>query len=122
MNVVIFEDEPLLSENLKSILNEIDDSIFIIKILSSVKDSIAWLKENQSKCDLLMMDIHLTDGYAFEIFKEVESKTPIIFITSYDKYALEAFNVKGIDYILKPFDKSKIKNSLDKFKSLTKQI
>ena len=120
MNVVIFEDEPLLSENLKSILNEIDDSIFIIKILSSVKDSIAWLKENQSKCDLLMMDIHLTDGYAFEIFKEVESKTPIIFITSYDKYALEAFNVKGIDYILKPFDKSKIMNSLDKFKSLTK--
>ena len=95
MNVVIFENEPLLElKNLKSILNEIDDSIFIIKILSSVKD-LAWLKENQSKCDLLMMDIHLTDGYAFEIFKEVESKTPIIFITSYDKYALEAFNVKG---------------------------
>ena len=120
MNVVIIEDEPLISENLKSILTEIDDSISVLKTISSVKESVAWLKENQSKCDFLMVDIHLADGYAFEIFKEVESNTPIIFITSYDKYALEAFNVQGVDYILKPFDKIKIKKSLDKFKSLTK--
>ena len=120
MNVVIIEDEPLISENLKSILTEIDDSISVLKTISSVKESVAWLKENQSKCDFLMVDIHLADGYAFEIFKEVESNTPIIFITSYDKYALEAFSVQGVDYILKPFDKIKIKKSLDKFKSLTK--
>ena len=120
MNLVIIEDEPLISENLKSILTEIDNSISVLNILSSVKGSIAWLRENQFKCDLLIMDIHLSDGFAFEIFKEVESNTPIIFLTSYDKYALEAFNVKGIDYILKPFDKSKIKKSLEKFKSLTK--
>ena len=99
MNVVIIEDEPLISENLKSILTEIDDSISVLKTISSVKESVAWLKENQSKCDFLMVDIHLADGYAFEIFKEVESNTPIIFITSYDKYALEAFNVQGVDYI-----------------------
>lgn len=120
MNVIIIEDEPLIAENLKSILIEIDNSISVLKIISSVKESVAWLKENQLNCDLLLMDIHLTDGYAFEIFKEIESKTPIIFITSYDKYALEAFDVNGIDYILKPFDKSKIKKSLDKYKSLTK--
>jgi len=120
MNLVIIEDEPLISENLKSILTEIDNSISVLKILSSVKGSIAWLRENQFKCDLLIMDIHLSDGFAFEIFKEVESNTPIIFLTSYDKYALEAFNVKGVDYILKPFDKTKIKKSLEKFKSLTK--
>ena len=120
MNVVIIEDEPLISENLKSILTEIDDSISVLKTISSVKESVAWLKENQSKCDFLMVDIHLADGYAFEIFKEVESNTPIIFITSNDKYALEAFSVQGVDYILKPFDEIKIKKSLDKFKSLTK--
>lgn len=119
MTVAIIEDEPLIAENLKLILTEIDDSISVLKIISSVKESVIWLKENQPKCDLLMMDIHLTDGYAFEVFEEVESKTPIIFITSYDKYALEAFNVQGIDYILKPFSKTKIKKSLDKFKSLT---
>ena len=76
---------------------------------------------NQLSCDLLLMDIHLTDGLSFEIFDKVESNTPIIFITAYDQYALEAFKVKGVDYLLKPFDKTKIKKSMEKFKSLTER-
>lgn len=121
MNVVIIEDEPLISQDLESILSELDHSISVLKILSSVKESVAWLEENQLSCDLLLMDIHLTDGLSFEIFNKVESNTPIIFITAYDQYALEAFKVKGIDYLLKPFDRTKIKKSIEKFKSLTER-
>ena len=68
MNVVIIEDEPLISQDLESILSELDHSTSVLKILSSVKESVAWLEENQSSCDLLLMDIHLTDGLSFEIF------------------------------------------------------
>ena len=118
MNIVIIEDEPKIAESLKLILMDIDTSISVLKTLSSVKSSVEWLKENQSSCNLLLMDIHLTDGLSFEIFNEIESSTPIVFITAYDQYALEAFKVKGVDYILKPFDKAKIKQSLEKFKSL----
>ena len=90
-----------------------------MKILSSVKSSVEWLRVNQSSCDLLFMDINLTDGLSFEIFNQIESNTPIVFLTAYDQYALDAFKVNGVDYILKPFDKTKINQSLKKFKSLT---
>ena len=65
------------------------------------------------------MDINLTDGLSFEIFNQIESNTPIVFVTAFDQYALDAFTVNGVDYILKPFDKTKINQSLKKFKSLT---
>jgi len=118
MKIAIIEDEPKIAENLKLILMEIDPSISVMKILSSVKSSVEWLRVNQSSCDLLFMDINLTDGLSFEIFNQIESSTPIIFVTAYDQYALDAFRVNGVDYILKPFDKTKIKQSLNKFKSL----
>ena len=119
MNIVIIEDEPIIANNLESILIELEPSFNVLKSLTSVKSSIDWLKKNQLICDLLIMDIHLTDGLSFEIFNKVECNTPIIFITAYDQYALKAFKVNGIDYILKPFDKEKIKKSLKKFKSLS---
>ena len=119
MKIAIIEDEPKIAESLKLILMEIDPSISVMKILSSVKSSVEWLKVNQSSCDLLFMDINLTDGLSFEIFNQIESNTPIVFLTAYDQYALDAFKVNGVDYILKPFDKTKIKQSLKKFKSLT---
>jgi len=118
MNIVIIEDEPIIANNLESILIELEPSFNILKSLTNVKSSIDWLKKNQSACDLLFMDINLTDGLSFEIFNQIESNTPIIFVTAYDKYALDAFRVNGVDYILKPFDKTKIKQSLNKFKSL----
>jgi len=119
MKIAIIEDEPKIAESLKLILMEIDPSISVMKILSSVKSSVELLKVNQSSCDLLFMDINLTDGLSFEIFNQIESNTPIVFLTAYDQYALDAFKVNGVDYILKPFDKTKIKQSLKKFKSLT---
>jgi len=119
MKIVIIEDEPKIAESLELILMEIDPSISVLKILSSVKSSVEWLRVNQSSCDLLFMDINLTDGLSFEIFNQIESNTPIVFLTAYDQYALDAFKVNGVDYILKPFDKTKIKQSLKKFKSLT---
>ena len=119
MKIAIIEDEPKIAESLKLILMEIDSSISVMKILSSVKSSVEWLRVNQSRCDLLFMDINLTDGLSFEIFNQIESNTPIVFVTAYDQYALDAFKVNGVDYILKPFDKTKIKQSLKKFKSLT---
>jgi len=119
MKIAIIEDEPKIAESLKLILMEIDPSISVMKILSSVKSSVEWLRVNQSSCDLLFMDINLTDGLSFEIFNQIESNTPIVFLTAYDQYALDAFKVNGVYYILKPFDKTKIKQSLKKFKSLT---
>lgn len=119
MKIAIIEDEPKIAESLKLILMEIDPSISVMKILSSVKSSVEWLRVNQSSCDLLFMDINLTDGLSFEIFNQIESNTPIVFLTAYDQYALDAFKVNGVDYILKPFDKTKIKQSLKKFKSFT---
>ena len=119
MKIAIIEDEPKIAESLKLILMEIDSSISVMKILSSVKSSVEWLRVNQSSCDLLFMDINLTDGLSFEIFNQIESNTPIVFVTAYDQYALDAFKVNGVDYILKPFDKTKIKQCLKKFKSLT---
>ena len=119
MKIAIIEDEPKIAESLKLILMEIDSSISVMKILSSVKSSVEWLRVNQSSCDLLFMDINLTDGLSFEIFNQIESNTPIVFVTAYDQYALDAFKVNGGDYILKPFEKTKIKQSLKKFKSLT---
>lgn len=119
MKIAIIEDEPKIAESLKLILMEIDSSISVMKILSSVKSSVEWLRVNQSSCDLLFMDINLTDGLSFEIFNQIESNTPIVFLTAYDQYALDAFKVNGVDYILKPFDKTKINQSLKKFKSLT---
>ena len=120
MKIAIIEDEPKIAESLKLILMEIDSSISVMKILSSVKSSVEWLRVNQSRCDLLFMDINLTDGLSFEIFNQIESNTPIVFLTAYDQYALDAFKVNGVDYILKPFDKTKINQSLKKFKSLTR--
>ena len=119
MKIAIIEDEPIIAESLKLILMEIDSSISVMKILSSVKSSVEWLRLNQSSCDLLFMDINLTDGLSFEIFNQIESNTPIVFVTAFDQYALDAFTVNGVDYILKPFDKTKIKQSLEKIKSLT---
>jgi len=119
MKIAIIEDEPIIAESLKLILMEIDSSISVMKILSSVKGSVEWLRLNQSSCDLLFMDINLTDGLSFEIFNQIESNTPIVFVTAFDQYALNAFTVNGVDYILKPFDKTKIKQSLEKIKSLT---
>lgn len=112
MTAIIIEDEPLAVMELEKILKEIAPEIEIIARPDSVQESVLWLKEN--RVDLIFSDIHLGDGKSFDIFQQVEVKVPVVFITAYDEYALQAFKNQGIDYILKPFDREEIRQALDK--------
>ncbi|MCT4647221.1 MAG: LytTR family DNA-binding domain-containing protein [Carboxylicivirga sp.] len=114
MKVVIIEDEHAAAENLKYLLNKIDPTIKIDSVLDSVKQAIEYLHD-QSSIDLIFMDIHLADGLSFEIFDEIKLTVPVIFTTAYDEYAIKAFRVNSLDYLLKPNDEEELKNALEKF-------
>lgn len=117
MNVVIIEDEKAAVRNLIALLSDVDGDIEIIATLDSISESIEWFNNHQQP-DLLFLDIHLADGSAFEIFEEVSISCPIIFTTAYDEYALKAFKVSSIDYLLKPIGKEDINKSFQKLKQL----
>lgn len=119
MRILIVEDETVAINNLKAILAEVDQSIEILGVTESVSQTVRWLTNNDAP-DLIFMDIHLSDGSAFNIFSALTVEVPIIFITAYDEYALNAFKVNSIDYILKPIDVEQLRNALDKFYRLTK--
>lgn len=116
MKVAIIEDEQLAAEKLESLLNEINSEVEVIAELSSVIDSINWL--NNNSVNLLFVDIHLSDGISFEIFEQVNIDIPIIFTTAYDKYAIQAFKLNSIDYLLKPIRKSELQESLSKYNKI----
>ncbi|WP_299525656.1 LytTR family DNA-binding domain-containing protein [Winogradskyella sp.] len=116
MKVVIVEDEIAASENLIYLLNEIDPTIEVLKTLDSVKSSVAYFSEMQ-EADLIFMDIHLADGISFEIFEQVTITTPIIFTTAYDQYAIQAFKVNSVNYLLKPLNKEEISEAINQFVS-----
>ena len=121
MNILIIEDEPGIVRDLTSLFLKIDTSINILEKLDSIESAVNFLKENHQP-DLVFMDIHLADGLSFEIFKQVHITCPVVFLTAYDEYAIEAFKVSSIDYILKPFTKTDIEKSLNKFHDLTKHF
>lgn len=118
MKVLIIEDETAASEDLIAILHEIDEDIEVLDVLESVRQSVRWLRANPAP-DLIFMDIHLSDGSAFTLFQEIEVETPIIFTTAYNQYAIDAFNVNSIDYLLKPIKISDMTRALEKFRRLT---
>jgi two-component system LytT family response regulator len=118
MRYVIIEDEPVTARNLQHSIAELEDDSTRVTTLESVRQSIDWLTTNAAGYDLLFMDIRLTDGLSFRIFDEVEINSPVIFVTAYDDYALQAFKTNGIDYILKPFEKGELERALHKFKKL----
>lgn len=118
MKVLIIEDETAASEDLIAILHEIDEDIEVLDVLESVKQTVRWLRANPAP-DLIFMDIHLSDGSAFTLFQEIEVETPIIFTTAYNQYAIYAFNVNSIDYLLKPIKISDMTRALEKFRRLT---
>ncbi len=120
MRVLIIEDEPQAAARLTSLVQELQPSWSIVATLDSVKRSVAWLKQNA--CDLILMDIQLADGLSFEVFDQVEVKTPVIFTTAYNEYALKAFKVNSIDYLLKPIDKDELVMALKKYSSLTGKL
>jgi len=117
MNALIIEDEELAARNLTNILKEIGN-ISAIAILESIAETVEWFEVNDLP-DLVFMDIHLADGSAFEIFKLIRIDCPIIFTTAYDEYALQAFKVNSIDYLLKPIMLADVKNALDKLKAVS---
>ncbi|OJJ23105.1 hypothetical protein BKI52_01780 [marine bacterium AO1-C] len=119
MNVIIIEDEPLAAQYLCELLNEIDSLIQIEAILPSVKQAVDWLANNSAH--LIFMDINLGDQIAFEIFQHIESVTPIIFTTAFDNYAVQAFKVNGLDYLIKPVNKEELQASIEKYKHLYAQ-
>lgn len=118
MRAVIIEDETAASRNLKVLLASSHPEIDIVATLESVAESVEWFGSNAAP-DLVFMDIHLADGNAFRIFDGVEISTPVIFTTAYDQYALDAFRVSGIDYILKPIKQEDLERAIAKFTSLT---
>lgn len=120
LRVIIIEDEPVTARNLAHVLQTVDESIRVITVLGSVEESVSWFNE-QIDYDLTFMDIRLADGLSFDIFKQAKLSKPVIFVTAYNDYALQAFKNNGIDYILKPFDEQEVAEALDKFKSLTSQ-
>ena len=119
MKVIIIEDEPLMASLLEEKILQVDDSIKVITQLKSIKEAIEYMEEGEHP-DLFFSDIQLSDGLSFEIFKRIENTLPVIFCTAYNDYALDAFKVYGIDYLLKPYDIDDIKSALTKYYTLTK--
>lgn len=114
MKVLIVEDESAAYENLSRILAQISPDIQVVGNTESVSQTVKWLQNNPLP-DLIFMDIHLSDGLAFSLFEQVVVEAPIIFTTAYDKYAIEAFKVNSIDYLLKPIKASELERALAKF-------
>jgi len=115
MNCLIVEDEKVAAERLVGLIKNYDPSIDVTEIVQSVRLAVQWLNTHQAP-DLIFMDIQLADGLSFEIFEQTIVKTPVIFTTAYDEYALKAFKVNSIDYLLKPIDPDELKNAIEKFK------
>ena len=115
MNVLIIEDEGIAADRLERLLLEIDPNIQVLERLDSVRSSVNWLHKNEAP-DLAFFDIQLADGKSFDILEQVPLRCPIIFTTAYDQYAVDAFKVNAIDYLLKPIVPEDLKTAIEKFK------
>lgn len=118
MKVIIIEDEKLSAEHLCNLLKRMNASIEVVAIFDSVKKSVEALKK-ELQVDLLFVDIHLADGLSFDIFSKIAIDTPVVFTTAYDEYAIKAFKLNSVDYLLKPIGKNDLQQAIEKFKKLT---
>jgi DNA-binding LytR/AlgR family response regulator len=116
MNVLIIEDEVLAADRLEAMLKVVAPDIQVLARLSSIKDSVRWLMQHSA--DLIFLDIQLSDGLSFTIFEQVTVTTPIIFTTAYDQYAIRAFKLNSVDYLLKPIRQSELHESIRKYRTL----
>ncbi|MCF8373534.1 MAG: LytTR family DNA-binding domain-containing protein [Bacteroidales bacterium] len=114
MRILIIEDEPFAQAELKRLLASVSSEAKIIGTIDSVEKSIDWFQQNPEP-DLVFLDIQLSDGLSFEIFEHVKFKCPVIFTTAFDEYAIKAFKLNSIDYLLKPIRKEALQQALDKF-------
>lgn len=119
-NIIIIEDETAAAVNLTNILHKVAPEYKVLGVLESIEESIEYLNDRkQTRPDLIFMDIHLADGESFRIFDKVEVDIPIVFTTAYDEYALQAFQVNSIDYLLKPIKEEDLQRAITKFSRLT---
>jgi two-component system, LytTR family, response regulator len=118
MKVIIIEDEVPAAEKLERYLQKYDASIEVAAKFDSVANSVSWLKDNQDTVDLIFMDIQLIDGLSFQIFQQVQIRKPVIFTTAFNEFALDAFKVNSIDYLLKPITFTDLSAGLKKFETL----
>ncbi len=118
MKIVIIEDETAATRGLQAVIRKVLPDAEVVAVLESVAESVEWFQENTAP-DLLFMDIHLADGESFRIFESVEIPCPIIFTTAYDQYALEAFRVNSVDYLLKPIKEEELRRAIEKLQRLS---
>ena len=120
MKALIIEDEVMAAKALQKLLGEVSPNMEIVGVLETIEESVEWLEQNPMP-DLMFMDIHLADGSSFAIFEQVNITCPVIFTTAYDEYALKAFEVNSIDYLLKPISKEALEHALNKYHSLAEK-
>ena len=117
MKILIVEDEDLAVKKIRKTLALVDSEAIVAGVTDSIQSTVSWLQDNPQP-DLILMDIELADGQSFEIFKLIEVKSPVVFTTSYDEFALKAFKVNSIDYLLKPVQKEDLEAAMNKFKRM----
>ena len=118
MKILVVEDEMLAAERIRMLVHDYDPTISILGCLESIEETVHWLKTKPHP-DLLLMDIQLSDGHSFDIFKQVSVNKPVIFTTAYDDYAIKAFKHFSIDYILKPVTAEALASAIQKYKAIT---
>lgn len=118
MRILIIEDEPLVAKDLETTLRRLEPGAEVMGVLGSIQLCKKWFQENDMP-DLILSDIQLSDGISFEVFESLKLSCPIIFTTAYDEYAIRAFKLNSIDYLLKPVDSKELAIALKKYKSLT---
>ena len=118
MRVLIIEDETAAAQNLQTILRSVVTDVQVLDVVDTVEDSIEWFRSNDMP-DIVFMDIQLSDGESFKIFDSVNITCPVIFATAYDQYALKAFKVNSIDYLLKPINEAEVLRAVEKWRMLT---
>ncbi len=120
MRVVILEDEKSAADNLKSLLSKVDSSIVIDRVIDSVEDAFIYFQSGHN-AELAFFDIHLADGNSFDVFEQVSVRIPVVFTTAYADYAIKAFKVSGVDYLLKPIDVDELGSALTRIRSVVQQ-
>jgi DNA-binding LytR/AlgR family response regulator len=118
MKILIIEDEPLVARDLKKLIHHLEPDFEVVKVISSLSGALIWFEEHEEP-DLIFMDIQLSDGVSFEIFEKVKLECPVIFTTAYNEYALRAFKVNSVDYLLKPIDPAELQKAITKFKKIS---
>ena len=121
IKVIIIEDEIPAQRLLKETLQEIDVKTEVVCCLNSIKSAVEWFQNNPHP-DIVLLDIQLSDGLSFEIFKQVTIESSIIFTTAFDEYAIQAFKVNSIDYLLKPVEKGELQTAFEKYNEFNKQF